>query len=243
MLKLKDYILLALVAFGIALIYRNDRIISKELEEINRMEQTQQIKVQEDYLIPAPKERVEAVILEYYTKVSIVPEKTQKAAPTVKIKPKNIKPKKINLKNQDIIDQIAVYIKKKEGFRAQAYKDNTQYSNGYGTAAKSKTEIITVKEANTRLYTHIKTVIIPSLQGVNFQSIEQVYSAIDFSYNLGHNRFRKNIVQDNGYIDCSKMMKYNKMRDKDGNLIYNEGLAQRRLENFLACSAYEIIND
>lgn len=39
------------------------------------------------------------------------------------------------------------------------------------------------------------------------------------------------------------MMAYNKTRDKKGNLIYSEGLAKRRLENFLACSSYETIKE
>lgn len=246
MLKLKDYILIAIAIFGIALIHHNDVIINKQLEELNKPHVIQVTSVEDiepEYLIPAPKDRVEAVISQYYSKVVVVSGKNEKASPAVKIKPKKVKPKNIKLNSQEIIDQIAVYIKKKEGFRAHAYKDNTQYSIGYGTKAKSSTEVITVEEANKRLYLHIKQVIIPSLDGVTFQSIEQVYSAIDFSYNLGHNRFKQKIVRENGVIDCSKMMAYNKMRDKDGNLVYNEGLAQRRFENFLACASYEVIEE
>lgn len=234
-MKIKDYIIafLLLVMFGF--IYHNERVISSQLRDLN--------KIEPEYIIPAPKDRVEAAISQYYNKTVVVATKTQESAPAVKIQPKKIKPKVINLHNQQIIDKIAIYIKKKEGFSAHAYKDHTQYSNGYGTRALSSNEVITVKEANARLYKHIKTVIIPSFDGVTFQSEEQVYSAIDFSYNIGHNKFKQKIVRKNGAIDCSKMMAYNKVRDKNGNLVYNEGLAQRRFENFLACAAYEVIEE
>lgn len=242
-MKLKDYILLFIAILGIGTIIYNDHMLSKEIAELNKPVITQVEDIEPEYLIPAPKDRVEAVISQYYTKTVIITDNTEKTSPAVKIKPKKVKPKNIKLNNQEMIDKIAVYIKKKEGFRAHAYKDNTQYSIGYGTRANSKTEVITMQEANTRLYKHIKQVIIPSFDGVTFQSIEQVYSAIDFSYNLGHNRFKQKIVREDGVIDCSKMMAYNKMRDKNGNLIYNEGLAQRRFENFLDCAAYEIIEE
>ena len=195
----------------------------------------------EEYILPAPKEKVEAVIAQYYEEVAKVSIDTTKSTQNVKIKPKKVIQRKIDVNNKKIIDDIAAYIKKKEGFSATAYKDHSQYSIGYGTAAKSKTEKITIEEANIRLYQHIKTIIIPSLTGVNFQSIEQVYAAIDFSYNLGHNSFKKNIVKKNGYIDCTKMMAYNKVRNSEGKLVYNEQLAQRRFENFLDCAAYEVI--
>lgn len=188
-----------------------------------------------DTLSPAAKKKVEQVIDRYYKETEVIGKKIETTTST----------KYIEIRETDIevIDKIAIYIKKKEGFRAKVYKDNTQYSIGYGTRATSSTEVITQKEANIRLYKHIKKVIIPSFKGVKFRSIEQVYSAIDFSYNVGQNRFKKQVVTESGTIDCSKMMAYNKTRDKNGNLIYNEGLAQRRFENFLACSAYDDLGD
>lgn len=190
------------------------------------------IQQQVDYILPADKTVVEQVINEYYKEVG-----------TIEIQPKRIKAHQVNIRSQELIDKIAEYIKKKEGFSAKAYKDNTQYTNGYGTAATSPEEVITKIEAEKRLYRHIKTVIIPSFDKVIFQSTEQVYAAIDFSYNLGHNRFLQKIVREDGYIDCSKMMAYNKVRNKEGKLVYNEGLAKRRFENFLECAAYEIVEN
>lgn len=232
-MRIKDIIITIFLVFGLAFITYNDYKIAREQKELNQ--------IQTEYIIPAPKERVEAVISRYYEEHKITLSDCEKSSPTVKIKPKKIKPRIIDIKNDKTIDEIATYIKKKEGFRATAYKDHTQYSIGYGTRANNKNEVITEKEATARLYNHIRTVILPSLTGVTFQSIEQVYAAIDFSYNLGHNSFRNNIVRDDGVIDCSKMMAYNKVRNSQGKLVYNEALAHRRLENFLACSAYEII--
>lgn len=192
-----------------------------------------------DYILPVEKSRVEAVIADYYKEHPI----KQNQQPDIKIQRINTEIREINLSDIKVIDQIAIYIKKKEGFRGKAYKDHHQYSIGYGTRASSPNEVITQKEANIRLYKHIRRVIVPSFKNVYFQSIEQVYAAIDFSYNLGHNRFVREIVDESGYIDCAKMMAYNKVRDRHGNLVYNEGLAQRRLENFLACASYEIIGE
>ena len=193
-----------------------------------------------DKLNPAAKERVERVIKRYYKETETITKKIENSKPTAKKQANYIEIRETDI---EAIDKIAIYIKKKEGFRAKAYKDNTQYSIGYGTRATSSTEVITQKEANIRLYKHIKKVIIPSFKGVKFHSIEQVYSAIDFSYNVGQNRFKKSVVTESGTIDCSKMMAYNKTRDKNGNLIYNEGLAQRRFENFLSCTAYDTFGD
>lgn len=243
MLKLKDYILLAILIIWIGFLYGTQHIIISHLDKIEKNQITAIEKTNNDYLVPAPKKQVEAVISQYYEKDGIITTKATKLSPAVKIKPKKVKLEEVDLNSKAIIDEIAVYIKKKEGFRSHAYKDNTQYSIGYGTKAKSEDEIITVEEANIRLYHHIQQVIIPSFDGVIFQNVEQVHSAIDFSYNLGHNTFKDKIVREDGIIDCKKMMAYNKMRDKEGNLVYNEGLAQRRFENFLACASYEVIEE
>lgn len=199
---------------------------------------------QDDYLVVGEKELIEAVIAEYYEQHKEVITVKEKSSPTLKkwpiLKKKTNQEANLNISSMETIDKIAIYIKKKEGFRARAYKDNTQYSNGFGTRAKNSREIIDKKEANIRLYKHIKKVILPSFKDINFRSMDQVYAAIDFSYNLGQNRFKREVVNKSGEIECHKMMSYNKMRDKHGNLVYNEGLAQRRFENFLSCISYEI---
>ena len=219
-MKMREIITYIIIALAIAVGAYQDRQLHREIANKPTL-------VVEEYVLPAPKEKVEAVIAQYYEDANI------------KVKPKKIEQKHININNKKIIDDIATYIKKKEGFSPTAYKDHARYSIGYGTVAKSKDEKITVEEATIRLYQHIETVIIPAFDDVNFQSIEQVYAAIDFSYNLGHNSFKK--IVKSGYIDCTKMMAYNKVRNSEGKLVYNEQLAQRRFENFLACTAYEVI--
>ena len=55
-----------------------------------------------------------------------------------------------------VVDEGLVnFIKKEEGFRANAYWDYKQYSIGYGTKANSSTETISEAEATTRLMTEI----------------------------------------------------------------------------------------
>lgn len=186
-------------------------------------------KQKQDYILPAPKEQVEQVINDYYK--------------NVKIRPKAVKQEDVDINDSTIIDTIANYIKKQEGFSPTAYKDHTQYTIGYGTATTDPDEVIDEEEAEKRLYAHIRSTIIPAFEHVNFQSIDQLYSAIDFSYNLGHNCFLQKIVRPDGYLDCKKMLAYNKMRDSDGNLVYSEWLAKRRFENYLDCAAYEIVEN
>lgn len=143
------------------------------------------------------------------------------------------------------IEDVISYIKDKEKFRETPYKDGClinikpcpkdkiRYSNGYGTQAKSKTEKITMKEADARLRKHITKTILPALQNVNFTSKEQMYASIDFSYNIGHNAFKRNIVKNNK-VDCAKMTNYVVFNGKE-----NSGLKQRRFENFIQCVTIE----
>ena len=139
------------------------------------------------------------------------------------------------------MEDVVSYIKDKEKFRETPYrdgclvniklcpKDKIRYSNGYGTQAKSKTEKITKTEAEKRLRNHITKTILPALKNVNFTNKEQLFASIDFSYNIGHNAFKNKIVKNNK-VDCAKMTEYTVFNGKE-----NEGLKQRRFENFIQC--------
>jgi lysozyme len=48
-------------------------------------------------------------------------------------------------------DELIQFVKQKEGFRAKAFWDYKQYTNGYGTKANSRNEVIDEKEADQRL--------------------------------------------------------------------------------------------
>jgi GH24 family phage-related lysozyme (muramidase) len=48
-------------------------------------------------------------------------------------------------------DELIQFVKQKEGFRAKAFWDYKQYTNGYGTQANSRNEVIDEKEADHRL--------------------------------------------------------------------------------------------
>lgn len=137
------------------------------------------------------------------------------------------------------------YIKSKEGFHTTPYRDGClikaktcpkskyRYSNGYGTVAKSKHEKITKVEAEKRLRNHISKTIMPALKNVEFETKDQLLASIDFSYNIGHNAFKRKIVKNNK-VDCAKMTEYTVFNGKE-----NEGLKRRRFDNFIQCIAIE----
>lgn len=56
-------------------------------------------------------------------------------------------------------DRLTEQIKKDEGFVAKAYWDIKQYTNGFGTKALSKDEVVTKEEASKRLDQHIQKAV------------------------------------------------------------------------------------
>ena len=77
------------------------------------------------------------------------------------------------------------FIKKEEGFRANAYWDYKQYSIGYGTKATSSTEVITEADAETRLRTEIAKA--DALVTAKFPNLPkgQHQALTDLTYNAG----------------------------------------------------------
>lgn len=53
------------------------------------------------------------------------------------------------------MEDLVKLVKRFEGFREKAYWDHAQYSIGYGTRAKSKSEVITEAQADARLRSHL----------------------------------------------------------------------------------------
>ena len=85
----------------------------------------------------------------------------------------------------DLID----YIKSKEGFHATPYWDYNQYTNGYGTRARSSTERITETEADRRLRVDVQTrrdfvVSWAARNGRNWTE-DQINALTSFVYNGG----------------------------------------------------------
>ena len=191
----------------------------------------------QDVLIIPSKSEVSKVISKYYEKYS-----DKKIIKKVKKINHNIY--KAN------IDTVVEHIQKTENFKSHAYRDGClvkakkcpenkkRYSIGYGTLAKSKHEKITKEEANKRLHEHIKKVIYPKIKNVKFTSKYQMYSAIDFAYNVGQNALVSNIINDNNEIECHKMTQYVYFQNK-----YNDGLAKRRYENLIMCLSEGVEND
>lgn len=87
-------------------------------------------------------------------------------------------------------DNLLAFIRDKEGYSDTAYKDGTQYSIGYGTVAKSPTEIIDKNEAELRLRKEIdqsanlanKEL---SQRGYNNLTQSQKESLYSYTYNRG----------------------------------------------------------
>lgn len=50
-----------------------------------------------------------------------------------------------------ILEKLVEQLKRDEGFSSKAFWDNKQYTNGYGTEAKNKNEVIDRKQAELRL--------------------------------------------------------------------------------------------
>ena len=72
MLKFREYLCIIISIIGIGVIYYQDRIISEQIRDLNKPIIIETANVEPEYLIPAPKEHVEAVISKYYEKNSIV---------------------------------------------------------------------------------------------------------------------------------------------------------------------------
>jgi GH24 family phage-related lysozyme (muramidase) len=89
-------------------------------------------------------------------------------------------------KPEGAIDQGLVdFVKKQEGFKANAYWDYKQYSIGYGTKASSATEVITQAEAEARLRKEIAAA--DALVAAKFPNLPkgQHQALIDLTYNAG----------------------------------------------------------
>jgi GH24 family phage-related lysozyme (muramidase) len=88
--------------------------------------------------------------------------------------------------DQTAVDQGLVdFIKKQEGFKANAYWDYKQYSIGYGTKASSAAEVITQAEAEARLRKEIAAA--DALVTAKFPNLPkgQHQALIDLTYNAG----------------------------------------------------------
>ena len=232
MKNLKMFIIILMITLGYVWMFHYEKQTIKLEQQVNSIETklntiNENVKYN-DYRITYPE-------YEYL----IVPDK-----PIDYWKESNKPTKKISY--QANMKAIEDYIKSKEGFHTTPYRDGClikaktcpksqyRYSNGYGTLAKSKHEKITKDEAEKRLKDHIQKTIWPKIKNVKFASIHQFYASIDFAYNIGHNAFANNIVNENNEVDCAKMMNYVMFNGKK-----NAGLEQRRLENFLNCVKYD----
>jgi len=128
-------------------------------------------------------------------------------------------------------DSLIDFIIAKEGFRASAYWDVEQYTNGYGTKARSPNETITKEVARSRLQSDLarRRAFVTQYglnNGYNWNE-DQVDSLTSFAYNLGTgslSQLTNNGTRSNREI-ADKIPLYNKA---DGQTL--TGLVSRRNE-------------
>lgn len=121
---------------------------------------------------------------------------TTKKIPQPKEKPKPFSESSPVTSTSNITDFIA----NEEGFKAKAYWDEKQWTNGYGTKAKSKDEVITEEEARKRLNEQVSTskqAVLNMAQKHNYNLTKAQEDALaSWAYNLGVNKLKD--LTDNG---------------------------------------------
>jgi GH24 family phage-related lysozyme (muramidase) len=126
---------------------------------------------------------------------------------------------------------LIAFVKRKENFTATAFWDNKQWTNGYGTKAKSSTETISEHEATIRLNADLtarKTYVASYGQkhGYTWDN-NQVDSMTSFAHNLGTGavgQVTNNGTRTNGEIAEAMKLYYN------ANGVVLPGLTTRRNE-------------
>ena len=130
-----------------------------------------------------------------------------------------------------VSESLVAYIKRTEGFTAKATWDNKQYTNGYGTEAKSPDEVITEAEADRRLREKLqKTQDYVSdyltKKGYTFNR-NQLDALTSFTYNLGPGGLAQLTANGSRTFDeiRQKMIEYNRSAGQ-----ISGGLKRRREE-------------
>jgi lysozyme len=136
-------------------------------------------------------------------------------------------------------ENLVNYVKKKEGFTAKAIWDHKQWSIGYGTKANSENEVITEKEADSRLRERLKKDVdfVDNFAKKNKYDWNQGQkdALTSFVYNLGTgslNSLTANGTRTNEQIG-QKILEYNKASN-----VVNTGLVARRTEESTMFAGY-----
>lgn len=126
-----------------------------------------------------------------------------------------------------IDDKFIAFVKKTEGFSAKAYGDFHQYSIGYGTKAKSPTEVITEPEAYKRLIEELNSAaeIVERFAPNAPRGVKQ--ACTDLTYNAGSGWTMQHLgssIHNGDYAEAKNLIAaYNHAGGK-----VNEGLTTRR---------------
>ena len=132
-------------------------------------------------------------------------------------------------------DRLYDYVLKTESFSPTAKWDYKQWSNGYGTKAKSKDEVIDEPTAMKRFKTHIDHNMTKVEAFVpNETPLGLIHALTSLSYNSGYRWMRAGLgkaVKKLDYDDIETRFKqYNKVTNKQGVLEESKGLTNRRID-------------
>lgn len=137
-----------------------------------------------------------------------------------------------------VSESLVAYIKRTEGFTAKATWDNKQYTNGYGTEAKSPDEVITETEADRRLRESLQKTqdYVSSYltkKGYTFNR-NQLDALTSFTYNLGPGGLAQLTSNGSRTFDeiRQKMIEYNRSAGQ-----ISSGLKRRREEELAMFNA------
>ena len=134
-----------------------------------------------------------------------------------------------NMTAGELSEYLVDFVKRKEGFSANAYSDHKQFSIGYGTKANDEKEVIDEKEADKRLREQLKksqkVVVDFSNKNNRNWSQAQIDGLTSFIYNLGPGALDQVTASGKRSDEeiAEAMQKYVNAGGK-----YNEGLSKRR---------------
>lgn len=130
------------------------------------------------------------------------------------------------------------FIMNEESFRSKPYTClGGILTVGYGTRAKSNKDIVTKAEAQLRLREYLNNITYKKIAKYKvYLTRNQLIAVSSFDFNT--DKLVK-LIKEDKTIDCEKILKYNKVKQKqdDGSykLVESEGLSKRRLKEYHLC--------
>lgn len=133
---------------------------------------------------------------------------------------------------KSLSDELVAFVKKHENFSPAPFWDRKQYSIGYGTKAEPGDTEITEEEAARRLLpilSHHKKKVLEAKNMWGYDwTPKQIDALTSFRFNIGSlGELTNNGTRSNKEI-ANSLIKYDKAKDKKGNIVTLPGLTTRR---------------